>query len=183
MEHGKLVNLPERLAQGRHALVCAPETYGRPFSAEEYWWLGVGLAAWTLADVGEKPTAANRLERLMDSLGASGISPQWLQHMVQEMAFLNAEGLLWPCYHRPEAGGEMEPTGVTVHPGFGPQEGYFLALGHLGVALAVHQGASAWLPRLTSTIGEMVETGLTKEHEAVILSFFKEEANAEMQQP
>lgn len=218
MEYQERERLPELLDQGRRTLEQAPELYGRSLSAEEYWWLGVGLAAWTLAELGEKPYAAGRLEQLMDELGHRGLEqlmdgPEhsaqqrprsevghrgfeqrigpgesdlehlidepghtgpgvgWLQRMVDELALLDAEGLLWPRYQRSESG-HMEPTGVPVHPGFGPQDGYFLALGHLGVALAVYQEQADWLPRLTEAIGEIVAEGLTAAHENLLLEFF-----------
>lgn len=195
MEHHARERLPELLVQGRCALEQAPHLYGRSLSAEEYWWLGVGLAAWTLAELGEKPYAAGRLEQLMDELGRtglkrlmdepghsgsgqqmdeperSGLRGDWFQRVVDELALLDAEGLLWPCYQRSESG-HMEPTGVAVSPGFGPQEGYFLALGHLGVALAVHEAQPDWLPRLTEAIGEIVTEGLTPDRENLLLGFF-----------
>jgi len=90
---------------------------------------------------------------------------------VDELALLDAEGLLWPCYHRSETG-QVEPTGVTVHAGFGPRDGYYLALGHIGVALAIYHDKTEWLPRLTAAIGGIVESGLTESHEKVILEFF-----------
>lgn len=178
MEHHERERLPELLDQGRRTLAQAPAVYGRSLSAEEYWWLGVGLAAWTLADLGEKPYAAGRLEQLMDELGHAGPQGDWLQRMVDELSLLDAEGLLWPRYQRSESG-QMEPTGAAVHPEFGPQEGYFLALGHLGVALAVHQEQADWLPRLTGAIGEIVTTGLTAAHEALLLKFFGSEESGQ----
>lgn len=170
-DHRNAQHLPALLKQGCETLRQAPALYGRPLSPEEYWWLGVGMAAWTLADLGEKPYVADRLEHLMDRLGRGGVEGDWLQQMVDELALLDAEGLLWPCYHRSEDG-QVEPTGVAIHPGFGPQEGYYLALGHIGVALALYREEAEWLPRLTAAIGEIVESGLTEAHERLILNFF-----------
>lgn len=164
-------HLTDLLKQKREILQQAPALYGRPLSPDEYWWLGVGLSAWTLADQGGKPYAADRLEALMDRLGRSGADAEWMEQLVNELALLNAEGLLWPRYQRSETG-QMEPTGVPVYSGFGPREGYYLALGHIGVAVALYRDETEWLPRLTDAIGNIVECGLTEADERVILEFF-----------
>lgn len=156
------------LSGGQKALEQAAEIYGRPFSPEEYWWLGVGLAACTLAELDEKPYAVGRLQQLMDRAGAKGVKGDWFQRFSEELANLDAEGLLWPLYQRsPE--GPLEPTGIAVHPGFDARHGYFLALGHVAVALAVLQEQPEAVGILASAVGDIVQTGLTPEHEAVIL--------------
>ncbi len=157
------------LEEGRRLLEQASETYGRTLSAEEYWWLGVGLAACTLAELSDRSYAVGRIQQLMDRLGYKGVKGDWLQRFIEELAALDAEGLVWPLYQRgPE--GPMEPTGAAVHPDFGPESAYFVALGHLAVALAVHREEQETVARLAGAIGEMVTQGLKPEHEADILA-------------
>jgi hypothetical protein len=155
------------LAEGRRMLERAPQEYGRDLTPEEYWWLGVGLAAITLAELGEKPYAVGRLEQLIDRLGYKGVKEDWLQRFVEELAGLDAEGLLWPVYERSPQGPFM-PTGVAVHAGFGAEEGYFLALAHIGVALAVLREEPEAVAPLAGAIGELVESGLQPGHEPLI---------------
>lgn len=147
----------------------AAERYERRLSPEEYWWLGAGLAACTLAELDEKPYAASRIEQLLDRLGYKGIGGDWLQQFVEELASLNAEGLLWPVYQRSEDG-KMEPTGLVAHPSFDADAGYFLALAHLAVALAVSRSETEQVDQLAAIIAELVEDGLQPTHRAAILS-------------
>ncbi len=168
MSESEASNLAAYLEGGRRLLERAPQEYGRALAPEEFWWLGVGLAASTLAELGGQSYAVGRIEQLVDRLGHKGVRGDWLQRFVEELANLNAEGLLWPLYERSEAGA-MEPTGLAVHPGFDAQTAYFLALGHLGVALAVHNGDEALVGQLAGAIADLVETGRSGEVEALIL--------------
>lgn len=157
------------LAEGRELLEKAAETYERTLSPEEYWLLGAGLAACTLAELEEKSFAVSRIEQLMDRLGHKGMRGDWFQRFVEELASLNAEGLLWPVYERsPE--GPMEPTGLAIHPSFTSRSGYYLALAHLGVALALNREDTASVAGLAEMIAELVEQGLKPEHEPAILA-------------
>ncbi|MDB4895515.1 MAG: hypothetical protein JWN15_1777 [Firmicutes bacterium] len=165
-------NLPAFLGEGRRMLAEAPQEYGRELSAVEYWWLGVALAAVTLAELGEKPYAARRVEQLVDRLGYRGVKDDWLQRFIDELAGLDAEGLVWPLYQRsPE--GPMAATGAAVYPEFGAQDGYFLALAHIGVALAVHREEQAVVADLAGTVGEIVASGVTPAHERLIVAALK----------
>ncbi|MFZ5822770.1 MAG: hypothetical protein ACOY94_00260 [Bacillota bacterium] len=156
------------LAEGRELLEKAAEIYERTLSPEDYWFLGAGLAACTLAELEEKSYAVGRIEQLMDRLGHKGIQGDWFQRFVEELATLNAEGLLWPVYERsPE--GPMEPTGLAVAPSFTARAGYYLALAHLGVALALNREDSGRVNELAGVIADLVEQGLKPEHETAIL--------------
>lgn len=168
----------DSLTQGRQLLEQAAEIYERTLAPEEYWWLGVGLSACTLAELDEKSYAVGRIEQLIERLGYKGAKGDWFQRFLEELASLNAEGLLWPVYERtPE--GAMEPTGLAVHPSFDGRAGYNLALAHLAVAAALHREESQTVEILAAVIAAMVEHGLQPEHEAVILSFLEADGDAE----
>lgn len=156
------------LQAGRSQLQEAAARYARPLSAADYWWLGAGLAAVTLAALAERSYAVGRLEQLVERMGHRGVKGDWLQRFVEELAELNAEGLLWPVYER-RAEGPVEPTGLQVHPSFDARAGYFLALGHIAVAVAVHREDQAVVSALATAIFSMVESGLEPAHEALIL--------------
>lgn len=156
-------------AGGRRLLELASARYERVLTGEDYWWLGVGLAACTLAELGEKPYAVGRLEQLIDKAGFKGVRGDWLQRFVEELAELDAEGLLWPVYER-SPDGPMEPTGIVVYPGFDTEAGYYLALAHIGVALAVHREDEQAVSGLAGVISELVESGLQPGHQEAILA-------------
>lgn len=159
----------DSLLGGRDLLEKAAAIYERPLAPEEYWFLGVGLAAVTLAELENKSFAVGRIEQLLDRLGYKGVQGDWLQRFVEELASLNAEGLLWPVYERsPE--GPMEATGLKVHPSFDAKAGYYLALAHLGVAAALNHEDSETVDRLAGVIAELVENGLQEGHEPVIMA-------------
>lgn len=158
----------ESLLGGRDLLEKAAAVYERSLSPEEYWLMGAGLAATTLAELENKSYAVGRIEQLMDRLGYKGAQGDWLQRFVEELAGLNAEGLLWPVYERSPAG-PMEPTGLAVHPSFDAKAGYYLALAHLGVAVALHNEENETVGQLAGVIAELVESGLSAAHEAVIM--------------
>lgn len=162
-------DLPEIMTAGRLQLERAAQVYGRALAPEEYWWLGVGLAACTLAELSEAPYAVGRLEQLIDRAGHKGVKGDWLQRFTEELAELDAEGLLWPMYQR-DAAGQIAPTGAVVQPGFDARSSYFLALAHVGVALAVLREEQETVGRLAGAIHEMVESTLLPEHEALVLS-------------
>lgn len=170
--------LPEFLDGGRRMLEEAPQEYGRALSGVEYWWLGVALAAVTLAELGEKPYAARRLEQLVERFGHKGLKDDWLQRFIDELAELDAEGLIWPLYQRsPE--GPMAPTGAAVYPGFGARDAYCLALAHIGVALAVHREEQAAVGELAGAVAAIVASGVTPEHERLIAGALKPLADEE----
>lgn len=156
------------LGSGRQLLTQATEVYGRPLSAREYWWMGVALAAATLADLGGKPYAVGRLEQLIDRLGHKGASGDWTQRMVDELAELDAQGLLWPVYEQ-SSEGRMAETGLELHPDFGGEQAYFLALAHIGVAVALTREESATVEELAGAIANIVESGSAAAHEERIL--------------
>ena len=162
-------DLPALMTAGRLQLEQAAKVYGRDLSPEEYWWLGVGLAACTLAELNEASYAVGRLEQLLDRAGHKGIKGDWLQRFAEELANLDAEGLLWPVYRRDDQG-HITPTGAVVQPGFDARSSYCLALAHVGVALAVLREDQETLGQLAGTIREMVESTLLPEHEALIVS-------------
>ncbi|HYG60489.1 MAG TPA: hypothetical protein VD902_20650, partial [Symbiobacteriaceae bacterium] len=62
---------------GQKALEQAAQLYGRQLSPLEYWWLGVGLAACTLAELGDKPYVLDRLQQLLDRAGKKGVRGDW----------------------------------------------------------------------------------------------------------
>lgn len=159
----------DSLLHGRELLVRAAEIYERTLSPVEYWFLGVGLAACTLAELDEKSYAVGRIEQLLDRLGYKGVQGDWLQRFVEELASLNAEGLLWPVYER-STEGPMEATGLTVHPSFEAKAGYYLALAHLGVAIALNREEGETVDQLAGVIADLVENGLQEGHEPVILA-------------
>lgn len=161
--------LSAQIGAGRQLLQQAASVYGRTLNSEEYWWLGVGLAAIILAQLDEKPYAVGRLEQLMEWLGQKGTGGDWFQRFTDELAQLDAEGLLWPLYQRsPE--GPLTPTDLAIHPGFDAEAGYFLALGHIAVAAAVSREDQASVGEIAAAIAALVESGLSPEHEATILS-------------
>lgn len=162
----------DSLVQGRQLLEQAAEIYERTLAPEEYWWLGVGLSACTLAELDEKSYAVGRIEQLIERLGHKGAKGDWFQRFLEELASLNAEGLLWPVYER-TPDGAMEPTGLAVHPSFDGRAGYNLALAHLGVAAALHREENETVEILAAVIAAMVEHGPQPEHEALILSFLE----------
>jgi hypothetical protein len=157
----------------RQALEQAPEEYGRTLSPEEYWWLSVTLAAITLAEMGEKPYAVGRLEQLMDKAGHKGVRGDWFQRFTEELAELDAEGLVWPVYERSPEGGFVE-SGARVHAGFDPRHGCCLALAHIAVALSVLREDQEAMGALFGAIADIVTAGLTQEHEQFIVSVLKE---------
>lgn len=162
-------DLPALMTAGRLQLEQAAKVYGRDLSPEEYWWLGVGLAACTLAELNEASYAVGRLEQLLDRAGHQGVKGDWLQRFSEELAGLDAEGLLWPLYQR-DGQGHLTPTGAVVQPGFDARSSYYLALAHVGVALAVLREDQEALGELAGAIREMVEATLLPEHESLILS-------------
>lgn len=174
MSHEEKYTLPDALAGGRQDLAEAARRYGRDLSPEEYWWMGAGLAAITLAELGEKPYAVARLQQLVDRLGHKGPGGDWLQRFVEELAELDAEGLIWPVYRR-NPQGAMEPAGVSVHAGFDAEHGFFLALAHIGVALGVLRDQQESVALLAEAIGDMVATGLTDEHRRLVAATLQEE--------
>jgi len=156
------------LLAGSEMLRQAAAAYGRALNPEEYWWLGVGLAAITLADLQEKEYALRRIQQLMDRLGGKGNEGDWFQRFLEELAALDAEGLLWPRYERdPE--GQMVPTGIAVNPAFDAESGYVLALAHLAVARAVNEDDAAAVAPLAEAIDEIVQDGLRPEHRKLVL--------------
>lgn len=157
------------LAGRRLEIMAAPDRYGRPLSGEEYWWIGVGLAACIMAEINERDFQVGRIEQLIDRLGYKGRTGDWLQRLVEELAELDAEGLLWPIYVR-EGNQPVQPTGVEIQPAFGPEEAYWLALAHVGVAVSVLQENQASIDQLTELIIALVEEGLAPEHPALIQS-------------
>lgn len=161
------------LESGRQTLSQAHAAYGRALSGEEYWWLGVGLAAIALAELNDRPYAVGRIEQLIDRLGREGAGGDWLQRLVEELAEMDAEGLLWPMYQRTDGDGPVTATGLTVQAGFDAEAGYFLALAHIGVALSVTREDQEAVAALASVIAGLVETGLTKEYEAIILGVLR----------
>ncbi|HWI53330.1 MAG TPA: hypothetical protein VNT01_14400 [Symbiobacteriaceae bacterium] len=161
-------DLPTLMTAGRLQLEQAAQVYGRTLSPEEYWWLGVGLAACTLAELNESPYAVGRLEQLLDQVGQKGVRGDWLQRFTEELANLDAEGLLWPMYQRSE-NGQIAPTGAVVQPGFDARCSYYLALAHVGVALAVLRDDQATLTELVGAIDEMVQSALVPDHESLVV--------------
>jgi len=166
-------DLMNYLGSGRRLLQTAPDTFGRALSPQEYWWLGVGLAATTLAELGGFSFAVGRLGQLIDRAGYKGIRGDWLQRFVEELAELNAEGLLWPVYER-NSDGQVGETGVVVCTDFDAESAYFVALGHIGVAVSVHAGNQPAVDRLAPVIAALIASGRTAEHEQVILSALAE---------
>ncbi|HLO04410.1 MAG TPA: hypothetical protein VK191_14970 [Symbiobacteriaceae bacterium] len=157
------------LAGRRLDILVAADRYGRPLTSEEYWWIGVGLAACIMAEINERDFQVGRIEQLVDRLGYQGRSGDWLQRFVEELAELDAEGLLWPVWSR-EGNQPVQPTGLEIQPNFGPEEAYWLALAHVAVAVSVLQENQAAIDQLTEAILALVEQGLTPEHPALIQS-------------
>lgn len=157
------------LLAGGDQLRQAAAAFGRPLEPEDYWWLGVGLAASALADLQEKEYAVRRIQRLMERLGRAGVKGDWFQRFLEELAALDAEGLLWPRFQRdPE--GQMVPTGVAVNPAFDADSGYVLALAHLAIARAVGEDDAEAVGPLAEAIDEIVQEGLRPEHRAQVLA-------------
>lgn len=173
MSSSEEIDLAEYLGGGRQLLNTAAEIYGRKLTPEEYWWMGVALAATTLAEMDGKPYAVNRLEQLVDRLGYKGARGDWQQRFVEELAGLDAEGLVWPLYQRSESGA-MEPSGAELSPRFDAEAAYFLALGHIGVALCLHRENARLVERLTGAILGLVQDGAGPEQEVAILGALKE---------
>lgn len=161
------------LAGRRLEILAAAERYGRPLTSEEYWWLGVGLAACIMAQINEREFQVGRIEQLVDRLGYRGRTGDWLQRFVEELAELDAEGLLWPVWER-QGQGPVEPTGLAIQSAFGPEEAYWLALAHVAVAVAVVQENQEAIGQLTGVIIALVESGLAPEHTTLIQSALAE---------
>lgn len=157
------------LAGRRLDIMVAADRYGRPLSAEEYWWIGVGLAACIMAEINEREFQVGRIEQLIDRLGQKGRDGDWLQRFVEELAELDAEGLLWPVWVR-EANQPIQPTGLEIQPNFGPEEAYWLALAHVAVAVSVMQENPAAIDQLTQAIITLLEEGMTPEQTTLIQS-------------
>lgn len=153
----------EDLLAGSERLKEAAAQYERSLTAEDYWWLGVSLAAITLADLQEKEYAVRRIQQLVDRMGRSGTGGDWFPSFLDELAALDAEGLLWPRYERDELG-QMVPTGAAVNPAFDAEAGYVLALAHLAVAQALSRDDQAAIADLAQTISEIVQEGLRPAH-------------------
>lgn len=170
------------LAGRRPEIMAAAERYGRQLSGEEYWWIGVGLAACIMAEINEREFQVGRIEQLIERLGYKGRSGDWLQRFVEELAELDAEALLWPVYTR-EANNPVQPTGAQIQAAFGPEEAYWLALAHVAVAVAVVQEREEAIEQLTQAILNLVEEGLRPEDSALIQRILSEaEANAESEE-
>ncbi|MDF2630904.1 MAG: hypothetical protein K0R39_4735 [Symbiobacteriaceae bacterium] len=167
MSQEEIQDFPSMMTAGRLGLEQAAQVYGRELSPEEYWWFGVGLAACTLAELGETTYAVGRIQQLLDRAGHKGVKGDWLQRFVEELAQLDAEGLLWPMYQRDPAGNIVQ-TGAVVQPQFDARAGYFVALAHVGVALAVLREDQEMLGRLTGAIDEMVQSALLPDHEELV---------------
>lgn len=157
------------LAGRRLDIMVAADRYGRPLNSEEYWWIGVGLAACIMAEINERDFQVGRIEQLIDRLGYKGRNGDWLQRFVEELAELDAEGLLWPVWVR-EGNNPVQPTGVEIQPNFGPEEAYWLALAHVGVAVSVMQENPEAINQLTETIIALIEEGNTPDRTALIQS-------------
>lgn len=173
MSPSEEIDLGEFLGGGRQLLDTAAEIYGRKLNPEEYWWMGVALAATTLAEMDGKPYAVNRLEQLVDRLGYKGARGDWQQRFMEELAGLDAEGLVWPLYQRSETGA-MESSGAELCARFDAEAAYFLALGHIGVALSLHKENRDHVKRLTGAILSLVQDGSSPDQEAAILGALKE---------
>lgn len=173
MSSSEEIDLAQYLGGGRQLLDTAAEVYGRTLTPEEYWWMGVALAATTLAEMDGKHYAVNRLEQLVDRLGYKGARGDWQQRFVEELAELNAEGLVWPLCQRSEAGA-MEPSGAELSSRFDAEAAYFLALGHIGVALSLNRENQRQVESLTDAILGLVQGGCGTEWETAILSALKE---------
>lgn len=144
------------LLRGGELLRQAAASYGRPLPAEAYWWLGIGLAAATLAELDGKEFAARRIQQLLLRLDLAGNDEDWFEQFHNELAALDAEGLLWPLYGRDDRG-RMARTDVAVAPGFDAEAGYVLALAHLAIARAVNQEQAEAIPALAEVIADLIE--------------------------
>lgn len=166
------LNLQEYLSGGRQLLQTAADIYERRLTPADYWWMGIGLAAITLAELSGRSYAVSRVEQLVDRLGYKGLKGDWLQRFVEELAELDAEGLLWPVYQR-SPDGPVEPTGLEITAAFDAESAYFLTLAHIGVAVALHRDDQPAVQELADQILALVEQGRTPEREASILRCLK----------
>ncbi len=151
------------LERGSELLRQAAEACGRRLTPEEYWWLGVGLAATTLAEMDGKEFAVRRIQQLLDRLGRAGSDDDWFEQFHNELALLDAEGLLWPLYQRDDHG-KMARTDVAVAEGFNAEAGYVLALAHLAIARAVNHDEPEAIAPLAEIVGDLVEGSPATDH-------------------
>lgn len=151
------------LFRGGQLLRNAAEAYGRALTPEEYWWLGVGLAAATLAELGGREYAARRIQQLLGRLGGPGDPEEWFEQFHNELAALDAEGLLWPLYQRDERG-KMARTDAVVAAGFDADAGWALALAHLAIARSVLEERQEAIPTLAEVIADLIEGAPAAEH-------------------
>lgn len=151
------------LLRGGDLLRQAAESYGHELTPEACWWLGVGLAAATLAELDGKEYAARRIQQLLGRLDPAGAGEDWFEQFHNELAALDAEGLLWPLYER-DSRGRMVRTDVEIAPAFDADAGFVLALAHLAVARAVNQDQQEAIPDLAEVIAELVEGAPAAEH-------------------
>lgn len=150
------------LLRGGKLLEDAAAAYGRPLAPEEFWWLGVGLAAATLAEMDGREFVVRRIQHLLTRLG-SGDPDEWIEQFHNELAALDAEGLLWPLYARDDQG-KMARTEAAVAPGFDARSGWALALAHLAIARAVNQDQPEAIPALAEVVADLVEGGRPDAH-------------------
>ncbi|BDG61484.1 hypothetical protein [Caldinitratiruptor microaerophilus] len=158
----------EVLESGRGALREAPDLYGRPFGPEDYWWMGTVLAAAVLAELSGQSGPVDRLQSLADRIGLRGPRDTVVEEVIDELALLDALGLLWPLYERRD--GRWQRTEAPLAPGFGPEDAYWLALGHLATARLTEAGQQDRVAPLAGVLADLVTGGLRPEHEAAILA-------------
>lgn len=160
--------LREVLESGRGALREAPEIYRRDLGPEDYWWLGTALAAAVLAELAGRTGSVDRLQSLSDRIGLRGPQGAVVEELIDELALLDSLGLLWPLYERRE--GRWQRTDTPLAPGFGPEDAYWLALGHLATAHLMETGQQDRVVPLAGVLADLVTGGLRPEHEAAILA-------------
>lgn len=157
------------LESGRHVLQEAPRQFQRTFGPEDYFWLGVCLAAIVLADVQQRPNVTGRLEALADAIGRQGPQPELVESLTNELAILDSLGLLWPLYRRDQGQWVRDPD-VPLAPGFAAEDAYWLGVAHVAAALLYQAGRGAEVGEFGQVIGDIVTGGIRPDDVQAILA-------------
>lgn len=174
-EEKNQASITKFLQSGRHLLEQATAVFERQIRPEEYWLMGVGLSAMTLASLNNQPYAIDRFDALIEELGYQGPAGDWWGRFQNEIAHIGSAGMLWPVFERNEDG-LMAPTGCKVRRDFNGADAYWLALAHVASALSSGIENAETVANLAETIVDLVEVERTPAMEDLILKAYTSQA-------